>query len=370
MFKSRSDHRLHENIVESEFSEEIILDPVTPLEEFFSLPLYAGTIALIIGIPWWILAAMGRASPPPPAGLLWYGLLLCIVGGVLTTKVEVYYHLDLRNRTVSLYRRIFEWRALRHVCDFSGLECLALDTHTRVEKENNRRRVIHTYGLVLVLKTARKLQVTESSFEDGEALASRGRVLAERIGIPFCAGFGKLVVKKTKTGLLMSHSTPSRLGFGEKLSLACCWLPLGFFMLAGATKNAMEFYQGKPVKPPKVQYHGRSGGSSSSLPRRVKYGVDFTVTPKTLESGQKAVVVKNVGRKTAQHEIVVSFTLDRREVAQEVIKPPFAPSAIKTIPLPKPKPPQGKEMRVSVIVDPLDNEMNTKNNSSVVPDWR
>lgn len=139
--------------------EEMVVDPATPLENLAAAPGVVGAILLAIGTPWYVVNQAPQALKAAS-----YGLPLFLSGVVLSRMVEVNYRLDLRERTLSLYRRIFGWEQRRLVCSFSGIECVALDTRSELRKDGKRRRLEHRHGLAIVLKNGKVLTAIDNSY--------------------------------------------------------------------------------------------------------------------------------------------------------------------------------------------------------------
>lgn len=296
------DHsELFKRIRQGDYTGEIVVDPDTPLEQLFSVPLYAGVLCLILGGLWLLFSGQAAAW-----SMFKYGLLLFPIGAFLSTQVEVDYRMDLEAKTVSLYRRIFRWESKTFVCDFSQIECVADDTSVSFHGEGSRRRREFRSGLVLVLKKGTLLRVTGLDFKDHSAVSEHGQRLADLLELPYCSGAGKLQVRRTAQGPQLSYKPSPTLSTWDSLTGGCA----GVVLVAGLTFGLIDRAVNGP-RPPKSS----SGYHAPKLPPR---GVDLV--PKLDQSGhQFRVHIENEGTETCRTPFVVQVDVDGKRVVNEKV---------------------------------------------------
>lgn len=186
-------------IRQGDHKDELIVDPTTTVEMILKAPLVLGVLMMLSA--WFYLILLSyqvvRGEEDPAWWLLWRGFGLTLIGIPLWKLVDVNYRVDLAQGTVKFYCRLGLWHFNRFVCDFSGIESLAIDkkstTETVYDKRHGlfhtqthaRTRTISTvFGLLLVLKSGRRLRVLDRKYADLSVLQSHASKLAEQMKVP------------------------------------------------------------------------------------------------------------------------------------------------------------------------------------------
>ena len=99
----------------------------------------------------------------------------------LSSSHQETYLVDFRNKQLFFVRQFLGRTSQRLVGDFSEIECLLL-TNLLYSDSRNRKNHHRLYGLSLVLKNGKSLDLTDRNERDFEVAAGRARILAEMFG--------------------------------------------------------------------------------------------------------------------------------------------------------------------------------------------
>ncbi len=172
-----------------DFTGEVLLDPETPLEQLFNLPLIAGCLLLLCSGGYLVLAAFEvvQGGEARAWSLLFSGIVLTPIGVFLRSLVDVHYKLHLDERTITLYRRVFQWRTSRKVGEFSDVECLEIDhSRTRIKDHRYSDETYvdqYRYGLFLLMKNGRRLRILKRAHLDHGLVHERARFVAQHLEV-------------------------------------------------------------------------------------------------------------------------------------------------------------------------------------------
>lgn len=111
-------------------------------------------------------------------------LVWMIVLGVLwklSSSHQETYLVDFQNKQIFFVRQFLGRTSQRLVGDFSEVECLLL-TNLLYSDSRNRKKNYRLYGLSLVLKNGKSLDLTDRNERDFEVAVGRARILAEMFG--------------------------------------------------------------------------------------------------------------------------------------------------------------------------------------------
>lgn len=186
-------------IRQGDHRDELIVDPTTTVEKLLKVPLVLGILMMLGG--WFYLMMLDyqvvRGEEDAAWSLLVRGFGLFVIGIPLWKLLDVNYRVDLVQGTVKFYCRLGFWRFTRFVCDFSGIESLAIDKKSTTETVRETRQNLfytqtrtHTrtritvFGLVLVLKNGRRLRVLDRKYADLSGLERHASKLAEQMKVP------------------------------------------------------------------------------------------------------------------------------------------------------------------------------------------
>jgi hypothetical protein len=345
-----NDHNdLFQRIRQGDYTGEIVVDPDTPLEHFFSLPLYAGALCLVLGGLWYFFSGQAAAW-----SMLKYGLILLPIGGLLSSQVEVNYRIDLEAGTVSLYRRIFRWEHKSHVCNLDQVDCVADDTSVTFRDNGSRRRREYRSGLVLVLKNATILRVIGVDFKDHGAVAEHGERLADLLSVPYRSGGGKVQVRRTANGPQVSHKPPPTLSTWDMLTGGCC----GVLLVAGLTFGLIDRAVNGP-RPTRREHHGRT--FQAPLKRTgVDLVPDLASPPVPLKKGKGYHIgIMNMGTQPCKTPFLVTVDVDGKRIYTDKVVKPLKPAIGKMLLIPLTK---GKLMKVTVDAKNAVQETDKTNN--------
>lgn len=224
-------------------TDEVGVDPTTPLESLFAAPLMISVAGLSIGVLWYFILVSGVKIDLPhtafgltPGSLIFLSLLVMPVGVFLVKQIDIHYRFHMPSEEVVLYRRVFGYESRSRVCAFSDVHGLALDTKTERQGDEKHRRLIYRYGLIMVLKSGRQIRLIDPVFQRQDLVCERGRGLARSMGVEFHSGHGDLSVRRTRQGLRVSSAAPSRLSCFERLQGGCLLLFCLVLILAAGMK--------------------------------------------------------------------------------------------------------------------------------------
>lgn len=188
---TQGDHNLEQAIRTGDFTGELIVDPESPLENLFSLPMMAGVLTVMACGSYLVLAAFGAVSGAETKANAWSylikGIFLTVVGYFIRSLVDVHYRFNLDERSITLYRRFLNREFRRKICNFSDVDSLYIDsTSTRVKDPGYSDETYvneYSYGLKMYLKKGSSIRLLDRSYEDYDRLRQRVGLVAEYLGV-------------------------------------------------------------------------------------------------------------------------------------------------------------------------------------------
>ena len=182
-----------------DFESELVVDPESPFEVFFSLPLYMGITAMLGSALYLCLSffKVVDAFDDHVWGWMGKGILLVVLGIFLRSMVDLHYTLNSELRKVILCWRIGPLHFRHKVCDFDKVDHLLIDSVALREEESRTsgwgifRQTHetgyysdkHRYGLLLVRRRGLSVRLLDRSYPDFFALQDRARRVAETLEV-------------------------------------------------------------------------------------------------------------------------------------------------------------------------------------------
>lgn len=167
-------------IREGEAPGQLVLDPETRLE---SAVVSLGVFSFLLGFVG-LLNAYARHLGWLDASL-WLTVAALGAGLVfLRNRLDDHYVLDFDRREVRFHRYFFSHRVQRLSCHFDQVEALVLEPRPRA----NSRGLHWDYGLTVFALNRRRIRVLPACEPDYETVARAGRMVSERMTVPFFEG--------------------------------------------------------------------------------------------------------------------------------------------------------------------------------------
>lgn len=167
---------------------ELIVDPESPYEVLFSLPLYAGVTA-VLGCSLYLVLSFFKVVHDFDA-YVWdwmgKGIVLIVLGAFLRSMVGLHYTLDSELRSVNLWWRLGPWTFRHRICSFDNVDHLLIDSVSSRVKEtysSNYYTDKHRYGLLLVRRRGLSVRLLERDYEDFGELQSAAQRVAETLDV-------------------------------------------------------------------------------------------------------------------------------------------------------------------------------------------
>ncbi len=192
LFGSSSDESaLAKAIGYGDFTGEIVVDPETPLENLFSIPLMIG-VTMVMGSGLILFLSMFKAidlslSVDKAWSYLFIGFILTPIGVYVRSLVDVHYVMNLDERVIYLNRRVFRSWSSKKICDFSEVDSILIDYVSSREKDTRYSDDTyvdkHRYGIKMLLKSGSTVRLLNRSYLDYSLVSERARFVGKHLNV-------------------------------------------------------------------------------------------------------------------------------------------------------------------------------------------